>query len=114
MEYYSRKDVQDIIRKLTKEPRYQHDGEDFYCGVEAVASEIACLDKHIFDKSTTTHQMPREQEMVMEDKMTWVYIVVSKDSDSILNVFSSRPKALEYIDTLDSSYLYDIVARPLR
>jgi hypothetical protein len=46
--------------------------------------------------------------------MTWVYIVVSKDSDSILNVFSSRPKALEYLKTLDSSYSYDIVTRLLR
>lgn len=46
--------------------------------------------------------------------MTWVYIVVSKDSDIILNAFSSRPKALDYIETLDSSYSYDIIARPLR
>ena len=46
--------------------------------------------------------------------MTWIYIVASKDSDSILDVFSSRPKALEYIETLDSSYSYDIIRRPLR
>ena len=44
MEYYSRKDVEDIIRKLAKEPYYYHEGEDFYSGVCAVESEIASLD----------------------------------------------------------------------
>ena len=31
--YYRVSDVKDILKKLAKEPAYQHDGEDFYAGV---------------------------------------------------------------------------------
>lgn len=37
--YYKASDVEAIIRKLAKEPCYQHDGEDFYSGVYTVESE---------------------------------------------------------------------------
>lgn len=62
MEYYSRKDVEDIIKKLTKEPYYYHEGEDFYSGVNAVDVEIACLDTYVFDESITAHWMTREHK----------------------------------------------------
>ena len=42
--YYRVSDVNEIIEKLAKEPRYQHDGEDFYSGVYAVEGELICLD----------------------------------------------------------------------
>ena len=34
--YYRVNDVKEIIKKLAKEPAYQHDGEDFYAGVYTV------------------------------------------------------------------------------
>ena len=33
--YYRVNDVKEIIKKLTKEPAYQHDGEDFYAHFNA-------------------------------------------------------------------------------
>lgn len=62
MEYYSRKDVEDIIRKLINEPYYYHEGEDFYSGVCAVESEIACLNAYVFDESTASHWKTREDK----------------------------------------------------
>ena len=42
--YYRVSDVNEIIKKLAREPYYQHDGEDFYTGVCAVEGELMCLD----------------------------------------------------------------------
>lgn len=42
--YYKAREVQSILNKLTKEPAYCHDGEDFYNGVYAVEGELMCLE----------------------------------------------------------------------
>jgi hypothetical protein len=42
--YYRVSDVKEIIKKLAREPYYQHDGESFYNGVCAVESELMCLE----------------------------------------------------------------------
>lgn len=62
MEYYSRKDVEDIIRKLAKEPYYYHEGEDFYSGICAVDGEIACLDTVVIDDPIYAHWMTGEHK----------------------------------------------------
>ena len=79
MEYYSRKDVEDIIRKLAKEPRYQHDGEDFYSGVCAVESEIACLNAYVFDESIAAHWKTKE------DKNDFLWVECSNCGFSVKN-----------------------------
>ena len=33
--YYRVNDVKAVLKKLAKEPAYQHDGEDFYAGIYA-------------------------------------------------------------------------------
>lgn len=42
--YYRASDVNEILNKLTKEPYYQHDGEDFYNGIYAVEGKLMCLE----------------------------------------------------------------------
>jgi hypothetical protein len=42
--YYRVSDINEIIKKLAKEPAYYHEGEDFYNGVCAVEGELMCLD----------------------------------------------------------------------
>lgn len=42
--YYKVSDVEHIIRKLMKEPHYQHEGEDFTAGVAAIEGELMCID----------------------------------------------------------------------
>lgn len=41
--YYRVSDVNEILKKLAKEPAYYHDGEDFYNGVCAIEGELMCL-----------------------------------------------------------------------
>ena len=55
-------DINNIINELLKEPAYQHEGEDFYSGVNAVECEIACLDAYLLDKSIVAHWMTREHK----------------------------------------------------
>ena len=43
--YYRVSDVKDMLKKLAKEPTYQHDGEDFYAGIHAVESALADLEE---------------------------------------------------------------------
>lgn len=43
--YYKVNDVKEIIKKLTKEPAYQHDGEDFYAGVYTVEDALTDLEE---------------------------------------------------------------------
>ena len=43
--YYRVSDVKDMLKKLSKEPTYQHDGEDFYAGIYAVESALADLEE---------------------------------------------------------------------
>lgn len=38
--YINRKDALEILRKLSREPYYQHDGEDYYVGVSEATGEI--------------------------------------------------------------------------
>ena len=42
-EYIEREAVKEVIKQLSREPAYQHDGEDYYMGVCAVDGEIAML-----------------------------------------------------------------------
>lgn len=42
--YYKVNDVKDVIKKLAKEPAYQHTGESFYNGVCAVEGALMCLE----------------------------------------------------------------------
>ena len=41
--YYRVSDVKDVLKKLSKEPTYRHDGEDFSAGIYAVESTLADL-----------------------------------------------------------------------
>ena len=41
--YYKVSDVNEIIKKLIKEPGYQHEGEDFYAGVYTVEDALTDL-----------------------------------------------------------------------
>lgn len=43
--YYKVNDVKEIIKKLTKEPAYQHDGEGFYAGVYTVEDALSDLEE---------------------------------------------------------------------
>jgi hypothetical protein len=43
--YYKVNDVKDVIKKLAKEPAYQHTGEDFYAGVYTVEDALADLEE---------------------------------------------------------------------
>ena len=47
--YIKLKDVNDLLMRMAKEPRYQHDGEDYYSGVSQVAGELMSLDTVEFD-----------------------------------------------------------------
>lgn len=38
--YINRKDALDILKKLSREPHYQHDGEDYYNGIAEASGEI--------------------------------------------------------------------------
>jgi hypothetical protein len=48
--YVKLSDLEKIIEKLTREPYYQHEDEDFYTGVCAVDGEIMCLPKYEFEE----------------------------------------------------------------
>lgn len=52
--YYRVSDVNEILNKLAKEPRYQHDGESFYEGVCAVEGELMCLDTVVLEEPKVT------------------------------------------------------------
>lgn len=41
--YVKLSDINRVLEKLTHEPAYYHDGEDFYNGISAVDSEISSL-----------------------------------------------------------------------
>ena len=41
--YVKLSDVKEVIKKLVREPRYQHEDEDFYSGVCAVDCEVSEL-----------------------------------------------------------------------
>ena len=38
--YVKLSDLEYLLRRMLQEPRYQHCGEDWYCGIAAVYSEI--------------------------------------------------------------------------
>lgn len=48
--YYKVNDVKEIIKKLAKEPAYQHDGEDFYAGVYTVEDALIDLDEVVLEE----------------------------------------------------------------
>lgn len=43
--YYRVNEVKELIKKLTKEPAYQHGGEDFYAGVYTVEDALTDLEE---------------------------------------------------------------------
>lgn len=43
--YYRVNEVKELIKKLTKEPAYQHSGEDFYAGVYTVEDALTDLEE---------------------------------------------------------------------
>jgi hypothetical protein len=38
--YINRKDALEVLKRLSREPYYQHDGEDYYVGVAEATGEI--------------------------------------------------------------------------
>jgi hypothetical protein len=65
--YINRKDALEILKKLSREPYYQHDGEDYYVGVAEATGEI--------------YSMP---SVKVEDykeiaKKLWIYICIIDD-----------------------------------
>lgn len=51
--YVKLQDVYGLLTKMHKEPRYQHDGEDYYSGVSQVAGEIVGLPTILIDVLAT-------------------------------------------------------------
>jgi predicted RNA-binding Zn-ribbon protein involved in translation (DUF1610 family) len=50
MEKYVRlQDINDLLMRMAKEPRYQHEEEDYYSGVAQVAGELVGIDTIEFD-----------------------------------------------------------------
>lgn len=41
--YVKLQDIYDLLTKLGKEPRYQHENEDYYSGISQVSSELCDL-----------------------------------------------------------------------
>ena len=62
-EYVKLQDIYDLIDKMYKEPRYQHDDEDYYSGVAQVASMLADID-------TREIEEPREAVWISQP---WTY-----------------------------------------
>lgn len=58
--YYKTKEVDAIICKLLKEPKYQHEGEDFKAGVSAVECELADLATIVEYEELTAMWLTRE------------------------------------------------------
>ena len=56
--YYRVNDVKAVLKKLAKEPAYQHDGEDFYAGIYAVESALAGLDEVEADIDELKEKVP--------------------------------------------------------
>lgn len=48
--YYRVSDIKEIIKKLAREPYYQHDGESFYNGVCAVDGELMFIESVEFEE----------------------------------------------------------------
>ena len=42
--YVKLQDINDLLRRMVKEPRYQHEDEDYYSGVSQVAGELMSID----------------------------------------------------------------------
>lgn len=42
--YIKLQDVYDLLNKMVREPRYQHEDEDYYSGVAQVAGELVGID----------------------------------------------------------------------
>jgi hypothetical protein len=38
--YINRKDALEVLKRLSREPYYQHDGEDYYVGIAEATGEI--------------------------------------------------------------------------
>ena len=68
-EYVKVSDLNNIIKKLTKEPAYYHEGEDFYNGVYAIEGELICL-------PTVKFEEPKQGEW---EKRTFIIFDSEKD-----------------------------------
>jgi hypothetical protein len=65
--YINRKYALDILKKLSREPYYQHDGEDYYVGVAEATGEI--------------YSMPSAEVEDYKEiaKKLWIYICIIDD-----------------------------------
>lgn len=64
--YIKLKDINELIEKLMKEPAYQHEYENFYCGVGAVADRLLGI-------STVQLEESKEGKWIERiEKPTWL------------------------------------------
>lgn len=56
MFYYNKEQVKEVIKKLAREPYYQHAGEDFYAGICAVDGELMMLPTVEYTEVPTTRR----------------------------------------------------------
>ena len=65
--YINRKDALEILKKLSREPYYQHDGEDYYVGIAEATGEI--------------YSMPSVEVKDYKEiaKKLWTYICIIDD-----------------------------------
>ena len=48
--YVKLKDIDDLLMQMYREPRYQHEGEDYYSGVSQVAGMIVGIETFEFEE----------------------------------------------------------------
>lgn len=76
--YVKLEDINIMLSKMYKEPRYQHEDEDFYSGV----SQVAC---NLMDVPTIKLEEPKVGKWidirVAPDKIYWKCSVCGKETD---------------------------------
>lgn len=85
--YYRVSDINEILNKLAKEPRYQHEGEDFYNGVCAVEGALMCLEPVMFEEPKVGKWELREVEAFWIQNME-ESLKTGKPTKSIVSVCS--------------------------
>jgi hypothetical protein len=69
-EYIEREAVNEIIKQLSREPLYQHEGEDYYDGVCDVDGELAMLPAaDVVEKTQYLHVLKLAKKM-----HTWIFL----------------------------------------
>lgn len=97
--YYDADDVKEVIKKLAREPHYQHEGEDFYSGICAVDGELAML--------TPTEAVSEKEHRNLEYTLLGVMHSVDKwldgdelEQDEVNRAITMREKTLRIIENL--------------